>query len=237
MPTFEQMKAEKRPRERLANGESIRNFADEDLLGIIIRCGRNGINAVEIGKRLMEAFGSVRNMVYADWRQIRNKRIPGVGDVRAMELAAAFELARRGTKLPTEDYAKPIESPKEVFEHVRAVGVDDSQEHFFALYLDTKKRLLCPPKIVTVGLVNYSVIHPREIFRQAIQWGATSVIIAHNHPSGDATPSAEDLTMTSQLAKVAEMIGIPLDDHVVTGTENNPGPAYVSIRTLRPNLF
>ena len=124
-----------------------------------------------------------------------------------------------------------------VFEVVRAMGVDDSQEHFFAFYLDTKKRPLCPPKIVTVGLVNYSVIHPRELFRQAIQWGATCVIIAHNHPSGDATPSDDDIELTRQLAKAAELIGMPLDDHVVVGAENTPGPSFAAIRALHPEIF
>ncbi|MBR4612836.1 MAG: DNA repair protein RadC [Kiritimatiellae bacterium] len=240
MAIFEE-DAAARPREKLKGASSIREMSDEELLGLIIRCGRNGLNAVETGRALRDSFGSVRNMVYADWRQIRAKRIPGVGETRSMELAAAFELARRGAKLPAEDYARPIDTEADkgesVFEVVRAMGVDDSQEHFSALYLDTKKRPLCPPKIVTVGLVNYSVIHPRELFRQAIQWGATSVIIAHNHPSGDATPSADDIELTRQLAKAAELIGIPLDDHVVVGAENTPGPSFVSIRAMRQELF
>ncbi len=240
MAIFEE-DAAARPREKLRNATSIREMSDDELLGLIIRCGRDGRNAVETGRALKEAFGSVRDMVYADWRQIRAKRIPGVGETRAMELASAFELARRGAKLPVEEYARPIDTNADkgeaVFEIVRAMGFDDSQEHFFALYLDTKNRMLCPPKIITVGLVNYSVIHPRELFRQAIQWGATSVIIAHNHPSGDATPSDDDIALTKSLSQAAELIGIPLLDHVVTGSENTPGPAFVSIRAIRLDLF
>ena len=230
-----------RPREKLKSAASIREISDDELLGLIIRCGCNGLNAVETGRALKDAFGSVRNMVYADWRQIRGKRIPGVGETRSMELASAFELARRGMKLPAEDYAKPIDTMSDggegVFELIRAAGIDDSQEHFFALYLDTKSRLLCPPKIVTIGLVNYSVIHPRELFRQAIQWGATGVVIAHNHPSGDATPSDDDIKLTRRLSESAELIGIPLGDHVVVGTKNSPGPPFVSIRAMRPEVF
>ncbi len=230
MPIFDELDSCSRPRERLREVESILELSDEELLGLLIRIGRQGRNAVEVGKDLKEAFGSIRNMVYADWRQIRNKKISGVGEVKAMELAAAFELARRGAKLSAEDYAKPVETARDVFEHVRALGVSDMQEHFFALYLDPKKRLLCPPKVVTTGLVNYSVLHPRELLREAIQWGATTLYVAHNHPSGDATPSDEDIELTKTLYAAAELIGIPLRDHVVIGTENSPGPAWVSIR-------
>jgi len=230
MPIFHDLGDDSKPREHLARAESILELSDDELLGLLIRAGSRGRNAVEVGRELKEAFGSVRNMVYADWRQIANKRVLGVGSVKAMELAAAFELARRGARLSAEDYRKPVETARDVFEHVRALGVSDMQEHFFALYLDPKKRLLCPPRIVTTGLVNHSVLHPRELFREAIQWGATTVIIAHNHPSGDATPSREDLDMTRALASAAEIIEIPLRDHVVIGTENSPGPAFVSIR-------
>lgn len=230
MPIFKQLSANLPPREKLDEAESIRNLADEELLGLIIRCGRNGKNAVEVGKALLESFGSVRNMVYADWRQIAGKRIPGVGKTRAKELAAAFELARRGAKLSAEDYQKPVENAHDVFEHIRALGVSDMQEHFFALYLDPKKRLLCPPKVVTTGLVNASILHARELFREAIQWGATSLYVAHNHPSGDATPSKEDMEITTTLLEASKILGIPMRDHVVIGTENSPGPAFVSIR-------
>ena len=230
MPIFKQLSANLPPREKLDEAESIRNLADEELLGLIIRCGRNGKNAVEVGKSLLESFGSVRNMVYADWRQIAGKRIPGVGKARAKELAAAFELARRGAKLSAEDYQKPVENVHDVFEHIRALGVSDMQEHFFALYLDPKKRLLCPPKVVTTGLVNASLLHARELFREAIQWGATSLYVAHSHPSGDATPSKEDIEITVGLLEASKILGIPLRDHIVIGTENSPGPAYVSIR-------
>jgi DNA repair protein RadC len=230
MPIFDELDDSSRPREHLREAGSILELRDDELLGLLIRIGRQGKNAVEVGRELKEAFGSVRNMVYADWRQIRNKRISGVGEVKAMELAAAFELARRGAKLSAEDFAKPVETPRDVFEHVRALGVSDVQEHFFALYLDPKKRLLCPPKVITTGLVNYSVLHARELFREAIQWGATTLYVAHNHPSGDATPSDEDIELTKSLYGAAELIGIPLRDHVVVGTENSPGPAWASIR-------
>lgn len=230
MPIFKEIGRNVQPRERLEAANSILALSDEELLGLIIRCGRNGKNAVEVGKELKDAFGSIRNMVYADWRQIAGKHVLGIGKTRSMELAAAFELGRRGAKLSAEDYQKPVENAHDVFEHIRALGVSDMQEHFFALYLDPKKRLLCPPKVVTTGLVNASLLHARELFREAIQWGATSLYVAHNHPSGDATPSKEDVEITAALLEASKILGIPLRDHIVIGTENSPGPAYASIR-------
>ena len=230
MPIFKDIGKDVKPRERLEKAGSILELSDEELLGLLIRIGRRGKNAVEVGKGLKDAFGSVRNMVYADWRQIAGKGVLGIGEVKSMELAAAFELGRRGAKLSAEDYQKPVENAHDVFEHIRALGVSDMQEHFFALYLDPKKRLLCPPKVLTTGLVNASLLHARELFREAIQWGATSLYVAHNHPSGDATPSEEDIAMTKSLLEASKVLGIPLRDHVVIGTENSPGPAYASIR-------
>lgn len=122
MPVFEQMDKNLQPRERLENAESILALSDKELLCLIIRIGRTGRNAVEVGRELKDAFGSVRNMVYADWREIAHAGVQGVGKVKAMELAAAFELARRGAKLTAEDYAKPVTEVRLVFEHVRALG-------------------------------------------------------------------------------------------------------------------
>lgn len=224
------MNEDAKPRERLEKASSILALGDEELLGLLIRTGPRGRNAVDVGRGLIEAFGSVRNMVYADWREIAHAGVAGVGKVKAMELAAAFELARRGAKLSAEDYAQPVTEARQVFEHVRALGVADTQEHFFALYLDPKRRLLCPPKVLTTGLADVSVIHPREVFQDAIRWGATSLYVAHNHPSGDATPSKEDEKVTEALVQAAQVLAIPLRDHVIVGTENSPGPAWVSMR-------
>ena len=237
MPVFNQMDNSLRPREKLRSGASILSLTEEELLGLLIRIGRKGKNAVEVGKELVESFGSIRNMVYADWKQIAGKKVLGVGEVKAMELSAAFELARRGAKLSSEEYGRPVKKGRQVFEHVRALGVSDAQEHFFALYLDAKRRLLCPPKVVTTGLVNASVIHPRELFKEAIQWGAASLYVAHNHPSGDATPSKEDIETTKALIAASRILGIPVQDHVVVGTENSPGPPWVSIRETHDAIW
>ena len=98
---------------------------------------------------------------------------------------------------------------------VLSVGIDETQESGFALYLDAKRHLLCEPVRISRGTVDKTFLHPREIFRQAIRLGAVSVIVAHNHPSGDPTPSDEDIAETKNLHETGEIVGIPLDDHVI----------------------
>ena len=98
-----------------------------------------------------------------------------------------------------------------------------------ALFLDQKKRLLCPPKVVTTGLVNASMLHARKLFREAFQCGATSLYVVHNHPNGDATPLKENIAMTAILLESSKILGIPLRDHIAVGTENSLGSAFVSI--------
>ena len=223
MPIFKDIGKDVKPRERLEKAGSILELSDEELLGLLIRIGRRCKNAVEVGKELKDAFGSVRNMVYADWRQIAGKGVLGIGEVKSMELAAAFELGRRGAKLSAEDYQKPVENAHDVFEHIRALGVSDMQEHFFALYLDPKKRLLCPPKVLTTGLVNASLLHARELSREAILWGATSLYVAHNHPSGDLCPSEADMTLTKMLDELAALMNVRFIDHLIVMGEGERG--------------
>ena len=104
---------------------------------------------------------------------------------------------------------------------VESVGIDETQESAFALYLDAKRHLLCEPVRVSRGTVDQTLLHPRDIFRQAIRLGAVSVIVAHNHPSGDPTPSDEDIAETKHLRETGEVVGIPLDDHVVIGRDGS----------------
>ena len=126
-----------------------------------------------------------------------------------------------------------METSDDVVRQIRSVGIYETQECAFALYLDAKRRMLCEPMVVSRGTADKTFLHPREIFKPAVRLGAVSVIVAHNHPSGDATPSDEDIVETKQLIEAGRMMGIPLDDHVVIGAKRGGGPEYVSIRGLR----
>jgi len=199
----------------MRSADPCREIPDETLLAILIRTGQKGSSAIDIANRLIKHFGSTANLVEASWQQIRAAHILGVGKVAAVQLAAAFALVRRTVRTSHRSFARAIQTPEDVVRQVRSIGVDEKQEHVVVLYLDIQRHLLCEPAVVSRGTANSALIHPREIFRNAIRHGAVSVVVAHNHPGGDATPSEEDVLQTRRLVEAGFCIGVPLDDHIV----------------------
>jgi len=209
-----------RPRESfMRSADPCREIPDATLLAILIRTGQKGSSAIDIANRLIKHFGSTANLVEATWQQILAARIPGVGKVASVQLAAAFAFVRRTVRTSHRSFARVVESPNDVVRQVRSVGVDERQEHVFVMYLDAQRHLLCEPAVVSRGTVNSALMHPREIFRNAIKLGAVSIVVAHNHPGGDATPSGEDVAITKRLVETGRCVGIPLDDHIVVAAD------------------
>ena len=221
--------AEARPREAfMRSAQPEREIPDASLLAILIRTGRRGSSAIDLAHRLINHFGGAAKLVEATWQQIVAAKVPGVGKVAAVQLAAAFALVRRNVKTSHRSFARALETSDDVVRQVRSVGIDESQECAYALYLDAKRHLLCEPMVVSRGTADSTYLHPRDIFRHAIRLGAVSVIVAHNHPSGDPAPSNEDIEETRRLREAGEIVGIPLDDHVVIGRKGT----HVSIVEL-----
>ncbi len=219
------MPVDARPREVfMRSAHPARDMPDASLLAILIRTGQKGSSAIDLAHRLINHFGSVANLVDATWQQIVAANVQGIGRVAAVQLAAAFALVKRNVRTSHRSFARAIETSDDVVRQVQSVGIDESQECAYALYLDAKRHLLCEPVVVSRGTADQTFLHPRDIFRQAIRLGAVSVIVVHNHPSGDPTPSEEDIAETKRLIETGEVIGIPLDDHVVIGRN-----AHVSI--------
>ena len=226
---------ESRPREafmRSANPQ--KEMSDATLLAILIRTGQKGSSAIDLSNRLIKHFGSAAELVDATWQQIVAAKVPGVGKVAAVQLAVAFALVKRNVRTSQRSFKRAIESSDDVVRQVLSAGIDEKQENTFALYLDTQGKLLCEPMLVFRGVLDATPLHPRDIFRNAIRLGAASVIVAHTHPSGDATPSEEDLTETQRLVETGNIVGIPLDDHVIIGCGTKH---HVSIRGLNSHLF
>ena len=220
------MPPESRPREAfMRSANPARDMPDASLLAILIRTGQQGSSAIDLAHRLINHFGSATNLVDATWQQIVAAEVPGVGKVAAVQLAAAFALVKRNIRAPHRSFSRSIATSDDVVRQVQSIGIDESQECAYALYLDAKRHLLCEPVVVSRGTADKTFLHPRDIFRQAIRLGAVSVIVAHNHPSGDPTPSDEDIAETKRLIETGEVIGIPLDDHVVIGRNG----AHVSV--------
>ena len=226
---------ELRPREVfMRSADPQKELSDAILLAILIRTGQKGSSAIDLANRLIKYFGNISNLINANWQQIASAKIPGIGRVVSVQLAAAFALAKRNIRISQRSYKQAIKSSDDVVKQVLSIGVEEKQENTFVICLDTQRRPLCEPILVFRGILNATHLDPREIFCHAIKLSAASIIVVHTHPSGDATPSEEDLIETTRLIETGKVIGIPIDDHVIIGCKTNH---YVSIRGLGEFAF
>ena len=224
-PTIREWPADERPRERLASLQAAA-LATRELLAIIVGVGSKGRSSIDVAAALLDAYdGSLRRLARAEAAEITAVR--GIGEARAARIVAAMELGRR---LAGEEgrATRRVRGPRDVFLRLGPKLRDRRQEEFWAIYLDTQNRI-CSERRLTVGLLNSSLVHPREVFAPAIAHAAASIIVVHNHPSGDPEPSAEDFAVTAQLMEAGCLLGIPVRDHVIVGDS-----AYVSLAERGP---
>lgn len=229
-----------KPRERMEEAGTASVLCPIELLMIILKTGSRGCDVGELSKRLVNAFGGVDKLVRCDLLEIQQKvetynhdnpnlKISGLGRVKMLELAAAFELVRRGYGEPSRTERTAIGSAKLAYNEFRkSIPKDAECEYFMLLPLNTKRIPLCDAVTISLGTINSTQISPREVFKLSLKWNASSIIVAHNHPSGDLTPSQEDLLTTRNLLKVAHIMGIPLLDHLILGPAKN---SFLSMAT------
>lgn len=223
MPTLKESPSADRPRERLAQlGPGA--LAARELLAILIDTGLPGGNgrparsSLDLAGDLLRHFhgdggAALRRIAAASLAEMQG--IPGIGEAKATRIAAAFEIGRRAA-CETRPERERIRSAADVYQQVRMRMRDLAHEEFHVLLLNTQNMVLRHLE-VTRGTLDASLVHPREVFRAAIAEAAASVIVVHNHPSGDPTPSAEDRAVTRQLVDAGRLVGIEVLDHVVVG--------------------
>ena len=217
----------RRPRE-LAMESGVENVPDEVLVAILLRAGIRGQSVIDLARHVLDRHhGSLTRLSKASHDDLR--AIKGIGPVKALELQAAFELGLRAAKKDAP-LLPLIREPAQVLALLADTAAHLEQEVVWMLPLDQKYRLRRAPVEVTKGILNASLSHPREVFREAIRMAAAAVIIAHNHPSGDPTPSSEDLATTRQLVETGKIVGIQVLDHIILGGNRPPPPPYVSLR-------
>ncbi|MDD4691604.1 RadC family protein [Eubacterium aggregans] len=212
-----------KPREKMCRFGS-HCLTDAELLAIIIGTGTPDLTAIELSQQILKAFDNrLEALLTASVEElIGNSALKGIGPAKAAKIKAAIELGRRINRGKVE-YPQ-VTSPKEVADFLLEEMRHYQQEHFVILLLNTKNRIYKVEEI-SVGTINASLVHPREVFSAAIRQHAVSIILAHNHPSGDPAPSREDQRITDRLRATGELVGIPVLDHIIVG-----GDAYLSFK-------
>jgi len=206
--------AEERPRERLYH-KGAAALSDGELLAIQLGTGIQGMSALDVAHALLAQFGSLQEVAGRDVAEVAAVR--GVGRAKAVRLASAFEITRRLRS--RNGHARPVlGSPEQVFARYAPLMEDLRKEIFRLALLDAQNGLL-KDVVVSEGTLSASLVHPREVFKPAILESAASIILLHNHPSGDPTPSREDLRLTRQLVECSKLLDLRIHDHVIIGRE------------------
>ncbi len=203
-----------RPRERLINNGQ-ESLSDEELLAIILKTGYKNMSAKDLAAYILSIFGGIENLKNIDYHEI--KSIKGLGPAKACSIVALAELNRRMNRKIISLTGIKINTPQKVFEFYKN-KINSMQEHVYCIYLDSHKKII-KQQLLFIGTVNYSMIHPRDIFKEAYLLNASSIICVHNHPTGDVTPSKNDINITTRLKEIGNLLGIPLIDHIIVGTD------------------
>ncbi|CAM3936168.1 RadC family protein [Lederbergia lenta] len=211
---------DERPRERLINSGA-EALSNQELLAILLRTGTKSESVIQLANRLLTQFGGLMWLKDAVLEELTD--LKGIGEAKAVQIAAAVELGRRISNLSYDD-RYVIRSPEDGANYVMNDMRFLTQEHFVCLYLNTKNQVI-HRQTVFIGSLNASIVHPREVFKEAFRRSAASIICFHNHPSGDPSPSREDIEVTKRLVECGKMVGIEILDHLIIGDKK-----YVSMK-------
>jgi DNA repair protein RadC len=210
--TMREVPNEERPRERMLQYGS-NALSNAELLAILLRTGTYAESAVTLAQRILKECGDLRSLV--DMSKDQLTQIKGIGNAKALQIQASIELGKRLAR-STHNEAVTIRSPESVANLMREELRYLQKEHFVCLFLNTKNHVI-GQETLSMGSLNASIVHPREVFRAAIKRSSASIICVHNHPSGDPTPSPEDIDLTHRLAEAGSIIGIEVLDHIIIG--------------------
>jgi len=202
---------EDKPREKLRKHgpAALKNY---ELMAVILGRGTRREGILELSQRIMSQYGE--QAIFSEGDVGKIEKVLGLSPVQACQVVAAFELGKRLFGRPTEIF---LRSPEEVFEYAKDMA-RLKQEHLRGLYLDTRNRLI-RDEVITIGTLNESLAHPREIFHPAVEAHAAAIILVHNHPSGDPYPSRDDIELTKQIYQASKIMEIEVLDHVIVGNK------------------
>ena len=216
MISFKNLPNSDKPRERLFMYGS-ENLSNEELISIILKTGTKNMSVKEVSLKLLEYVGDISKLKDIGINSLI--KLDGIGRVKAIEIKAALELGRRVYSSFDNFDRISLNSADVISNYFYEVFIDKKQEYFYCVYVDTKGKYI-DKKCLFIGTINGSVVHPREIFKEAYLLSANGIICIHNHPSGDVTPSKEDISITKKIKEISIIHGIKLIDHIIIGREN-----------------
>ena len=202
-----------RPRERLI-AYGVEALSNEELLAIILKTGTREYSVKRLALMLLNELGGIEKLKTTTINTLT--KIKGIGQVKAIELLSIVELSKRMNMVNISNVK--LNNSKLIFDYFKYLFKDEKQEYFYAIYLDSKSKLISY-KLLFKGTINTSCVHPREVFKYAVIESAYSIIVMHNHPSGDPTPSHQDVEITKSLFEIGKIMAIPVVDHIVFGKE------------------
>ena len=205
IPTFD------RPIECLIN-VGLDSLNNEELLAIILKSGYHGASSKDIANTLLSEVGSIKKLSNINYETL--KKIKGIGSVKACTLLASIELGKRINNMVDNIKGVKLNNVELVYNYYKDKIGNKLQEYFYAVYLDNGKRIL-GDKLLFIGTINYSIVHPREVFKEAYNLSASAIILVHNHRANNPIPSSEDIKTTNNLIKVGNILGIKIIDHVI----------------------
>ncbi|MEM2174326.1 MAG: DNA repair protein RadC [Candidatus Micrarchaeia archaeon] len=208
--TLRDLPKDERPRERLIKFGA-EALSIQELLQIILRSGRSGESVAVLSQKLLSHFGNLKNLLEASLEELMS--IKGIGLAKATQIKAVLELAKRyNLQIEEKTKSKKILSPEDVFKLIRSKLKDYNKEHFYIIALNARNYIISE---ISIGTLNTSLVHPREVFAEVIRQRANSIILVHNHPSGDPEPSKDDIEITKRLQEAGKLLGIEILDHII----------------------
>lgn len=207
---------EERPRERLLT-YGVESLSDSELLAILLKTGTKDSSVKDLALEILNSVHSIQDLKTITIPNLI--KIKGIGMIKAIELVATIELGKRIFLHAEKETKIKLNNPKSIYQSSKYLFYDKKQEYFYCLYFDNKQRLI-ERKLLFMGTINKSIVHPREVFKEAYLLSASSIICMHNHPSGDVIPSVEDIELTKALVKVGQVANIPIIDHIVVSNTN-----------------
>lgn len=201
-------------------------LSDDEVLAIMLRTGVKDFSVREVAQQLLQTSKGVGGLTTLSMKDCMS--VKGISYIKALELSASFELVKRVLRA-TVAYMNVIDHPQVLCDWLRLEIGDKHQEHFLVIYLNTQHQII-GYKTLFVGTLDRSIIHPREIFKEAIAVSSSKIMVVHNHPSGTLTPSQADIQVTKNLQEIGSLMGIPLLDHLIVSSSG-----YVSLRQM--NMF